>query len=111
MYRDPEKQRKAQAEYAARRRAKEPERVKALKKNAERKSVIRNRQIVIEFKSSGCIHCGEKRIPALDCHHVRGEKLFEIGKRPTISESRLREELEKCEVWCANCHRCEHNSS
>lgn len=109
-YKDINQQRAAQARYAAKRREADPDLMAGRKKASNRKAVARNKAIVNEFKSTGCTRCPEKRIPALDCHHRDDhEKLFEIAKRPTISEARLRAELAKCEVLCANCHRCEHN--
>lgn len=58
-----------------------------------------------------------KNRPCIDCHgwfepcqmdwdHVRGIKLFEIGKiSARINRKELLEEIKKCELVCANCHR------
>ncbi len=49
--------------------------------------------------------CGYDKDPAaLQFDHVRGEKLVEIGKVATNVSKRVLDEIEKCEVVCANCH-------
>ena len=63
--------------------------------------------IVRDAKSVPCADC-EVSYPhyVMDFDHSRGEKLFTIAtKPPGISEARLRAEIEKCDVVCANCHR------
>lgn len=53
----------------------------------------------------GCTDCGFNEDPAaLEWDHVRG-KSWNIGSRRWCSIERLLEEVEKCEVVCANCHR------
>jgi hypothetical protein len=56
---------------------------------------------------AGCVDCGYDEDPvALDFDHVRGEKSFTIGKASTaVSLDRLLDEVDKCDVRCANCHR------
>ena len=53
-----------------------------------------------------CIDCGEKDPVVLEFDHVRGVKAGNIGKM-LLNRSRdaLLEELAKCEVRCANCHK------
>lgn len=54
-----------------------------------------------------CIDCGETDIVVLDFDHVRGKKMFNIaqiaGRGFTLKK--IAEEIAKCEVRCANCHR------
>lgn len=59
-----------------------------------------------EFKSTlKCEICGENRPWCLDFHHINPEeKEGEIAKL-IESPRRLQEELKKCIVLCANCHR------
>lgn len=55
-----------------------------------------------------CIECGESDIVVLECDH-RGDKLDGIGK--ILSAGRFNamvEEIKKCDVRCANCHRRKH---
>lgn len=65
------------------------------------------RALVDAFKAKPCADCGESYPPyVMDLDHVRGTKVAHIARLVTRgSEARLRAELEKCEVVCANCHR------
>jgi hypothetical protein len=69
-----------------------------------------------EIGAGGCAKCGFAVHPkALDFHHRDpATKLFGIGKfvngRSCNAENKqiVREEIEKCDVLCANCHRILH---
>jgi len=65
-----------------------------------------------EYKRErGCYKCGTKDHRVLDFHH-RDEKakIFGIGGfRREVGFQRLKDEIEKCEVVCANCHRILHD--
>lgn len=66
------------------------------------------REMAVEYKGGKCVICGyNKYIGALDFHHVGDEgKDFGISaKGYTRSWERVREELDKCILVCANCHR------
>ena len=67
----------------------------------------RNIQIVEQAKTCGCRKCGEKRPYVLDFHHrIPTDKVYTISHLiKSGGEEKLREELEKCDVLCANCHR------
>ena len=54
-----------------------------------------------------CSQCGYDQCKdALDFHHVDpAEKEFTLSAATTLSEQRIREEVSKCVVLCANCHR------
>lgn len=57
-------------------------------------------------KNFACKYCPENCYHCLDFHHARGKKsgdISSIGRWWSIE--RLLEELEKCDVVCANCHR------
>ncbi len=58
----------------------------------------------------GCMECGSKDIPhyALDYHHI-SERYYSISTMITtgVMETYL-DELQKCIILCANCHRGEH---
>ena len=60
----------------------------------------------IEYKGGRCQVCGYDKYPgALDLHHL-GDKLFGIGaKGYTRSWEKVKAELDKCVLVCANCHR------
>ena len=69
------------------------------------KAIDRNRSIVNDAKSCGCVLCGyNKCLDALDLHHV-GDKSFELSDVKNTGVERLNNELSKCIVVCANCHR------
>lgn len=55
-----------------------------------------------------CVDCGEDDPVVLDCDHVRGVKrpggVTEM-LRSACSWALIQEELAKCEIRCANCHR------
>ena len=63
--------------------------------------------MAIEYKGGKCQACGYNKYPgALDLHHINGNKSFGIGEKGyTRSWEKVREELDKCILVCANCHR------
>lgn len=79
----------------------------------------RKRLYVYAFKSDKkCKMCGEADPIVLDLHHREGTKKnyklkFGIGKRQNrtfeyLAWDELDKELDKCDVFCANCHRRVH---
>lgn len=61
-------------------------------------------------ESSTCADCSNYYPPVcMDFDHVRGKKLFDIssysGKCGSMSWERIQQEIDKCELVCANCHR------
>lgn len=73
-------------------------------------SHLRNIAIMDEAKSAPCIDCGESYAPAvMDFHHRDPTtKHSSLALMRGYSETRLREEIAKCDVLCANCHRRRH---
>lgn len=75
------------------------------------RAVIKRRRklktLAIEYKGGKCQICGYNKYPgALDLHHVNGTKAFGIAEKGyTRSWQKMREELDKCVLVCANCHR------
>ena len=66
------------------------------------------RQKGIEYKGGKCIFCGYNKYEgALDFHHVNeSAKNFGLSEKGmTRSWARIKEELDKCILVCANCHR------
>lgn len=63
--------------------------------------------MAIEYKGGKCQICGYSKCPrALELHHINGEKEFGIGdKGYTRSWEKVKQELDKCVLVCANCHR------
>lgn len=58
------------------------------------------------LRTNPCIDCGENDILVLEFDHMR-DKYKEIGKMVSgrYSLIRVKFEIKKCEVRCANCHR------
>lgn len=54
-----------------------------------------------------CIDCGEFDPVVLEFDHVIGKKKFSIteASQRGVSQKTLLEEIEKCKIRCANCHR------
>ncbi len=78
------------------------------KKNLARK---RNKKFIVEYLlNHPCIDCNEKNIVVLEFDHVKGKKRKEISilANNTVSITTLLEEIKKCEVRCANCHKIRH---
>ncbi|WP_370324049.1 hypothetical protein [Euzebya sp.] len=66
-----------------------------------------NAQVIAEAKAVPCTDCGRWWHPyQLDFDHVRDTKDFDIGSaRNHVPTERLVQEIAKCEVVCAVCHR------
>lgn len=69
-------------------------------------------KLVLETKSVPCADCG---VPyphyILEFDHVRGVKVSEISVMivNSCSVEALKEEINKCDVVCANCHKTRHH--
>jgi predicted transcriptional regulator len=78
------------------------------KKGKETKQKIYENYIKImdQLKENGCSICGYYKCKnALEFHHINSKnKKFRITTN-TISRNDLIEELNKCVLLCANCHR------
>lgn len=84
----------------------------AVYKNA-RKQIEAKEAFVRNYKKKPCQRCGiEYPHFVMDLHHREpGEKVAKIGKIVRQrSWQALIEELNKCDVLCANCHRLEEYS-
>lgn len=61
-------------------------------------------KLILKLKDNPCMDCGNKFHPcAMDFDHVKGEKIFSLNTM--YSEIKVLEEVAKCELVCANCHR------
>jgi len=54
-----------------------------------------------------CVDCGNTNLLVLEFDHVRGTKRYEISimLNAGFAWARIVEEIAKCEIRCANCHR------
>lgn len=82
---------------------------KALKK-WKRRQLLKEKCVL--YLGGKCKHCEyNKCIAALEFHHRNGShKSFEIAKAicSEFAWARLKVELDKCDLLCANCHREDH---
>jgi len=63
-----------------------------------------------EFKATlSCEECGEDHPATIDFHHVRDKEITLANAiHQGWGKKRVMEEVAKCKVLCANCHRKEH---
>lgn len=72
------------------------------------RAVERDRVFVIDWlQNHACVDCGESDPVVLEFDHVRGEKHSSIANLVLhgVSIRKIAEEVAKCDVRCANCHR------
>lgn len=64
----------------------------------------------VEYKGGKCIRCGySEYVGALEFHHRDPkQKDFNIGNNRTAFTEYIKNELDKCDLLCANCHRTVH---
>lgn len=70
----------------------------------------RNFQLLMKYlEDNPCVDCGESDVIVLDLDHLPGtQKRFDIARAvsgSTRSWKLIKEEIDKCESVCANCHR------
>lgn len=83
------------------------EKNRAKKTQYQRDRAARFRQLLNVLKDAPCTDCGKKYPPyVMDFDHVRGRKKYALSRMThKCSERSLLEEVAKCELVCANCHR------
>ena len=64
-------------------------------------------EVIIVNKNKLCADCGQRfPIVCMDFDHARGVKKFNISSSYyQFSMKKVQEEIAKCDVVCANCHR------
>jgi hypothetical protein len=67
----------------------------------------RLKERLVEYKGGKCEICGyNKCITALEFHHLDPkEKDFGVGASKVLSFEKCKQEVDKCMLVCANCHR------
>jgi 5-methylcytosine-specific restriction endonuclease McrA len=69
----------------------------------------RNRRFIYEYlHDKQCLRCGEDDSLVLEFDHIdRSTKSYNISDmtRTSYSIKRIEEEISKCQILCANCHR------
>lgn len=72
------------------------------------KQYTEKRAMVRDYKSTHpCVDCGESDVRCLDFDHI-GEKKFAVSTGMGYRMETIMEEISKCVVRCANCHRKKH---
>lgn len=63
------------------------------------------------IKSSPCTDCG-KSFPTccMQFDHIGDNKLYDIASMTSCATAKILEEIEKCELVCANCHAIRTNN-
>jgi len=84
------------------------DRIKSQSNRAKRIRVANISKEIRELKeSTPCLDCG-KNYPyyVMDFDHITGDKVGNISHMIQSGATRkIKEEVEKCEIVCANCHR------
>jgi hypothetical protein len=71
----------------------------------QRLALERTTYLIGFFETHPCIDCGETDPVVLEFDHLR-DKLFDIGQAlPYRNWQSVLDEIAKCDVVCANCHR------
>ena len=84
--------------------------IKNVGKRRKRVAQQNRRRLAKYLSEHPCVDCGHEDIRALDCDHVRGDKKREVSKlvHEGYSWEIIADEIAKCEIRCANCHRIRH---
>jgi len=67
----------------------------------------RTKEKAVEYKGGKCSICNYDRcVSALEFHHLEpSKKDFTLSQSMNIAWNKVKEELDKCILVCANCHR------
>lgn len=78
----------------------------------KKKQINKSKEWIEKYKEEQkCERCGENRSKALQFHHKEPSKKGKQVSRLVsngVTIERIKEEIEKCEVICANCHQIHH---
>lgn len=89
--------------YAKRYAAEWPEKMAENERNRQQKFLTRINFLKAERP---CYDCGGVFPPeAMDFDHISGKKLFQVAQGKSHRWEIVREEIDKCQLVCSNCHR------
>ena len=75
----------------------------------KRKARDRNKEYIRQIKEkSPCADCGEfYHFSQMDFDHIQGKKKHNLARyaNSSVSIKTIKDEIKKCQVVCANCHR------
>lgn len=96
-----------QREYQRRWYIRDPAAHRQRNSQARRERHDRNRALVNAAKAVPCADCGVRYdVEQMDFDHVRGQKVGNLASMAwQMSTERIIDEIAKCEVVCAVCHR------
>ena len=74
---------------------------------------VQRKKIAVEYKGGACGDCKSiYPMPVFEFHHLDpSQKKFSWNKMRLVSDKKLYQELDKCALLCANCHRIRHHCS
>jgi len=103
-FKDREKQRESSRRHYAKHRKQVIAKAKEYSKAARQR--VRT-YIKAYLEANPCVDCGETDIIVLEFDHIGDDKHFSISdaSRNGYGITRIKAEIAKCEVRCANCHR------
>ena len=104
----PYKSKKDQARAAAKHYEENKEKIISRSSARNKRQRKKNKAFVDRVKRMyKCLDCGESDPIVLEFDHVRGEKRRAIADMVSnyYSIKTIKEEIRKCEIRCANCHR------
>lgn len=107
-YKDPEARKAYNKAYQKKHYAENKEYYKEKALRSNKKIRGWNRDFVNRVKAKlGCFDCGESNPIVLEFDHVTGNKADNIADmvNKSYSTETIKQEIRKCKVRCANCHR------
>ena len=85
--------------------ARNPDLCKKSSSDNSKNNTRENRVKVVNYLiEHGCVDCGERDPVVLEFDHLKDKK-FTISRKISRSWVYVKEEIDKCEVRCSNCHR------
>lgn len=109
---DPDARRVYHRDYMRKRFAEDPEfrekHLARIQANTDRYLTEKREWLDAYLAGHPCVDCGEDDPVVLEFDHVRGVKKYIVSRMMNARGQRLPkviEEVAKCEVRCANCHR------
>lgn len=81
--------------------------VKVISKNKKRRKIIKEeiQAFMLQYlEDKACIMCGESDILVLEFDHLE-DKNFAISQYSDKGLQKVKSEILKCQILCANCHR------
>lgn len=78
-----------------------------MKKEWQKIDMLCKKIKAINYLGGKCIKCGDDNIFHLSFHHLT-DKDFTISQIKTSRFSKIKKEIEKCELLCENCHMEKH---